>query len=70
MSEKVKMLPYGISGFAVAPENMLDVGTKTDNKKMGCLVELDGMGERECSLIRQIAAAGSCGWKRSPESSL
>ena len=45
--------------FGTAPEQMLDVNTRTDYKKLRRLLQLDGMTERERGLIRRIAAEGS-----------
>ena len=41
-----------------APEQMLDVNTRTDYKKLKKLVELDGMTDTERGYIGQIAAEG------------
>ena len=41
------------------PKDKLDVNTKTDYKKMKRLVELDGMGEKQQSLIRRLASEGT-----------
>ncbi|MDO4159895.1 MAG: ATP-binding protein [Prevotellaceae bacterium] len=41
-----------------SPEQMLDVNTRTDYTKMKKLIELDGMGDDQRSIIREIAAEG------------
>ena len=40
------------------PENMVDVNTRTDYKKLKRLLELDEMGDEQHSLIHEIAADG------------
>ena len=50
---------YHLITSGYAPEDMLDVNTKTDYKKMKRLVELDGMGEKQQSLIRHLATEGT-----------
>ena len=45
--------------FGQAPEQMLDVNTRTDYKKLRRLLQLDGMTDSERGLIRRIAAEGS-----------
>ena len=42
--------------FGSAPEQMLDVNTRTDYKKLKKLMLLDGMTDKERSVIRRIAA--------------
>ena len=41
-----------------SPENMLDTNTRTDYKKLKRLVELEGMGTDQRSILQQIAAEG------------
>ena len=45
--------------YGRAPEQMVDVNTRTDYKKLRRLLQLDGMTDRERGLIRRIAAEGS-----------
>ena len=41
-----------------SPEQMLDVNTRTDYKKLKKLIQLDGMGDDQRSIIQQIASEG------------
>ncbi|MDO4165468.1 MAG: ATP-binding protein [Bacteroides sp.] len=44
--------------FNRPPEQMIDSNTRTDYTKMKKLIELDGMGDEQRSIIREIAATG------------
>ncbi|MDO4165093.1 MAG: ATP-binding protein [Bacteroides sp.] len=44
--------------FGKSPKQMVDVNTRTDYTKMKKLIELDGMGDEQRSVIREIAAKG------------
>ena len=41
-----------------SPDQMLDTNTRTDYKKLKKLIELDGMGDEQRSVIQQIASEG------------
>ena len=44
--------------FGTSPKNMLDTNTRTDYKKLKRLVELEGMGTDQRSILQQITAEG------------
>ncbi|MDO4165392.1 MAG: ATP-binding protein [Bacteroides sp.] len=55
------MVVYYLKNYlelGTSPKQMLDYNTRTDYTKMKRLIELDGMGDEQRSIIREIAAEG------------
>ncbi|MDO4165547.1 MAG: ATP-binding protein [Bacteroides sp.] len=55
------MVVYYLKNYlelGTSPKQMLDFNTRTDYTKMKRLIELDGMGDEQRSIIREIAAEG------------